>query len=228
MARSSVRVVPLPASQAALATLAALAALATLAVTGCAGATGQGRTTAATSPATASINPGGPISPAPGPAVTGQAGPVTAIISGLPAHPSLAPGGAPLTFTVTLRNPGGQAFRDITPVVSLGHCACTGPPIEMAPAGTLQERDPASGTWRTVMYNPEGGGTDFLLVVQQPAIALPAGGSAAFTFRVAFSQHQRAKLRPGSTAINVAVVRLPAHSPIGQVPAVSVPVQVRP
>lgn len=214
-----------------------LAAL--LAVAGCAGPGGPGGPGGASNsrPApsaavTSGVNPGGPASSGPSPtgaAASGTAGGVAVTISGIPAQAVMSPGGPPLTFTVTLRNEGASAYRDVTPVVSMGHCGCTGPPVAMAPAGTLLERDPATGNWRSVSYNAEGGGTDFLLTIQQPGITLAAGATAGFTFRVAFSSHQPGKLHPGSTAIDVSVVQLPQHNPLGQqVPTASVPIQVRP
>ena len=221
-----------------LARAAALAvpAAALLAVAGCGsvhsggGASSTPATSGSSAPApvSPSVNPGGPMSPSVAGTPSGGA-PVAVVISGLPGRPALTPGGPALTFMVTLRNQGSRAYHDVTPVVSMGHCACTGSPNALAPEGTLQERDPATGSWRTVRYNPEGGGTDFLLVVQQPGITLPAGGSASFTFRVAFTRQQRETLKAGTTAIDVSVVQLPGHTPVGApVPNASVPVAVQP
>ena len=221
-----------------LARTAALAVpAAVLAVTGCGSVSGGGSgasptpaapASSAPAPVSPSVNPGGPMSPSLAGTPSGGA-PVAVVISGLPGRPALAPGGPALTFMVTLRNQGSSAYHDVTPVVSMGHCACTGAPIALAPEGTLQERDPATGSWRTVRYNPEGGGTDFLLVVQQPGISLPPGGSASFTFRVAFTRQQRETLKAGTTAIDVTVVQLPGHTPVGApVPSASVPVAVQP
>ncbi len=214
----------------------AVPAAALLAVAGCgtaAGGSGASSAPASTAaaPVSPSVHPGGPMSPSasvPAGGTAAGAWPVSVVISGLPGKPTLTPGGPALTFTVTLRTVSGSPYHDVTPVVSKGHCACTGSPIALAPTGTLQERDPATRGWRTVRYNPEGGGTDFLLVVQQPGISLPAGGSASFTFRVAFTRHQQQKLKAGTTAIDVSVVQLPGHSPVGQqVPTGSVPVTVQ-
>ena len=221
-----------------LARTAALAVpAAALAVAGCGSVSGGGSSASSTpaapastasAPVSPSVNPGGPISPSVAGTPSGG-GPVAVVISGLPGQPALTPGGPALTFTVTLRNQRSTGYHDVTPVVSMGHCGCTGTPIALAPEGTLQERDQATGHWRTVRYNPEGGGTDFLLVVQQPGISLPAGGSASFTFRVAFTRHQQETLKAGTTAIDVSVVQLPGHTPIGApVPNASVPVVVQP
>ncbi len=206
----------------------AAAAVAALAGTGCTSTavSSSPSPSTATVPTVTTASPGRLMSSAPVPAVTSWGGPVTVIIAGLPTRPVLAPGGAPLTFTVTLQNPGTRVFRGITPVVSMGHCACTGGPVALAPQGSLQQQDPATGRWHSVRYNPEGGGTDFLLVVQQPGITLAARSSVSFTFRVRFSRHQQRPLRGGATAIDVSVVQLPAHAPLGTVPTVSIPVQV--
>ena len=219
-----------------LARTAALAVpAAALAVAGCgsvhsggSGASPAAPASTAPAPVSPSVNPGGPVSPSVAGTPSGGA-PVAVVVSGLPGQPALTPGGPALTFMVTLQNHRGAAYHDVTPVVSMGHCACTGTPIALAPAGTLAERDPATGKWRTVRYNPEGGGTDFLLVVQQPGISLPAGGSASFTFRVSFTRQQQAKLKAGTTAIDVTAVQLPGHTPIGgPVPGATVPVMVQP
>ncbi|MGE5135795.1 MAG: hypothetical protein ACM32E_23155 [Gemmatimonadota bacterium] len=220
-----------------LARTAALAVpAAALAVAGCGSVHGGGSSTSSApaapaskaAPVSPSVNPGGPISPSVAGTPSGGK-PVAVVISGLPGQPALTPGGPALTFMVTLQNHSGTAYHDVTPVVSMGHCTCTGTPIALAPEGTLAERDPATGNWRRVRYNPEGGGTDFLLVVQQPGISLPAGGSASFTFRVSFTRQQRETLKPGTTAIDVTVVQLPGHTPVGApVPSATVPVAVQP
>jgi len=52
------------------------------------------------------------------------------------------PGGRPLAFTVSLRNASGRAQRDVTMVVSMGHCARTNTPLSLAqqwPAGGQDE-----------------------------------------------------------------------------------------
>jgi hypothetical protein len=67
-------------------------------------------------------------------------------------------------FTVTLRNGTDSTYRDITPLVSIGHCTCfSGEPVPVAPGGTLAELEPASGGWRPVYYDKEGTGMDYIL-----------------------------------------------------------------
>jgi hypothetical protein len=138
------------------------------------------------------------------------------------------PWAAPLQFTVTVRNATARPYRDITPLVSIGHCTCSNSPAAPAPDGTLAELGPVTGTWRPVFYEPEGTGMDYILanVVQQPAFTLDAGAAASFTFRMAFSARQGLTLHAGQTAIDVTVLRLPARTWIGNRPAASVPVTV--
>lgn len=181
---------------------------------------------AATSPSATSPSATSPqVTSIPSSATPGS-GSLTVTITGLPGHPALAPGGAPLQFTVTLRNATDHTYRNITPLVSIGHCTCNSSPAEMAPFGTLAERDPATGNWRPVFYDAEGTGMDYILgnIVQQPAFTLRPAATASFTFRVGFTAKQRTSLHGGQTAINVTVVQLPGRTWIGNLPAASVPV----
>lgn len=152
--------------------------------------------------------------------------PIALSITRLPARRQLAPGGRALTFTVGLRNTSRRAYHDISLVISMGHCACTDTPLSLAPAGTLRERDPAGGMWHSVSYAREGGGTDFLRVVQQPGFTLRPDSRADFTYRVAFKARQPNGLQAGASAIDISLVQLPAHTAIGKVPAASVRIQV--
>ena len=45
-------------------------------------------------------------------------------VSGLPTDPVLVFGGQPAKSTVTLRNGSDSTYRDISPLVSIGHCSC--------------------------------------------------------------------------------------------------------
>ena len=45
-------------------------------------------------------------------------------VSDLPTDPVLVFGGQPAKFTVTLRNGSDGTYRDISPLVSIGHCSC--------------------------------------------------------------------------------------------------------
>lgn len=180
--------------------------------------------------------PGSPAAPAstPAPAATGSpaatpapSGYLTVTIGGLPSHPVLVFGGAALQFTVTLRNAANQPYRNITPLVSIGHSTAGTGPVRIAPAGTLAELDAATGTWRPVFYDREGTGTDWWMgdIVQQPAVTLNPGRSVSFTFKIAFSAGQGPLWRPsGQTPIDVTVIQLPGRTWIGSKPAASVPV----
>lgn len=146
-------------------------------------------------------------------------GRLTVTITGLPADPVLVFGGQPATFTVTLRNGSGSTYRDITPLVSIGHCSCSTSPAALAPLGTLAELDPSTGNWRTVDYVTEGTGMDYLLanIVQQPPFTLAPGATASFTFRLAFASlaaQQPSVVRTGQTSIDVTVVTVPSRKAI--------------
>ena len=199
-----------------------------LALAGCAAGSSTGP--AATGPAATGPAATGPALSSPStPAASSPArtGYLTVTISGLPSHPTLAFGGAPLEFTVTLRNATDQSYRDITPLVSIGHSTASTSPARMAPAGTLAELDRASGSWRPVVYDREGTGMDYIMadIVQQPAFTLGPGQSASFRFRIAFSAGQGPMWLPkGQTPVNVTLIRVPARTWIGNRPAASVPI----
>jgi hypothetical protein len=204
-----------------------------IALPGC--SVGTPRSPAATPTATA--RPSSPVirSTVTSPAATGppsaaspRAGSLTVNISGLPSHLALALGRTPLQFTVTVRNATARTYRDITPLVSIGHCTCNNSPAAPAPDGTLAEFDPVTGNWRSVFYDPEGTGMDYILanVIQQPAFTLDAGATASFTFRMGFSAQQGLSLHAGQTAIDVTVLQLPARTWIGNRPDASVAVTV--
>jgi len=193
----------------------AAASLATLMLGGC-----SGSSSSPSSPSSSSASTTTPPTPA------ASSAPIALSITGLPARRRLAPGGRALTFTVSLQNPGSRAYRDITPVISMGHCACTNTPLSLAPEGTLREREPGTGIWRRVTYNREGSGTRFLRVVQQPGFTLKPAARASFTFRVVFSARQKPRFEAGASAIDITLVQLPAHTPIGAVPAAIVRIQV--
>jgi hypothetical protein len=194
-------------------------------------ATSAPAVTATPAPATPAPATPAPATPAAttsprGPAATAP-GYLTVTIGGLPTHPTLAFGGEPLQFTVTLRNATDHPYRDITPLVSIGHSTANTSPVEIGPQGTLAELDPATGTWRPVFYDREGTGMDYIManIVQQPALTLNPGASVTFTFKMAFSADQGPLWRSsGQTPIDVTVIQLPGRTWIGNRPAASVPV----
>lgn len=157
-------------------------------------------------------------------------GKLTATISSVPAAPVLAFGGQPAKFTVTVRNGSGSTYRDITPLVSIGHCSCNTSPASPAPAGTLEELDPSTGSWRPVSYVTEGTGMDFLLAspVQQSPVTLAPGATASFTFRVALDPlaDQSPTERAGKTSVDVTLVTVPARTQLGPSPTAYLPVTV--
>lgn len=176
--------------------------------------------TAAPSTAPASAVVSGTLAPSTGaPSSAPGTGRLTVTVTGLPADPVLVFGGQPAKFTVTLRNGSGSTYRDITPLVSIGHCTCSTSPAGLAPLGTLAELDPFTGNWRTVVYDREGTGMDYLLanIVQQPPFTLAPGATASFTFKLAFAPlaaQQPSVVRTGQTSIDVTVVTVPSRKAI--------------
>ena len=170
------------------------------------------------------------VAAAPSVVPSAGAGVLTAAISGLPAAPVLAFGGQSAKFTVTLRNGSGSTYRDITPLVSIGHCSCSTSPAAVAPAGTLQELDPSTGNWRPVSYVTEGTGMDYLLAstVQQSPVTLAPGVTASFTFRLALAPlaDQSPTERAGQASVDVTLVRVPSRALLGPSPTASLPITV--
>jgi len=178
--------------------------------------------TAAASPVVAA-SPAASGTPAPSTGAPNSApgtGRLTVTITGLPADPVLVFGGQPATFTVTLRNGSGSTYRDISPLVSIGHCSCSTSGASLAPAGTLAELDPSTGNWHPVVYVTEGTGMDYLLAptVQQPPFTLAPGATASFTFQLAFAplaDQRPSVVRTGLTSIDVTVVTVPSGKTAG-------------
>lgn len=150
-------------------------------------------------------------------------------ITGLPANASLSYGGRPIQFTVSLRNGTAHGYRNILPIVSLGHCTCSPYEAQAAPGGTMAELDPATGKWNSIYYDCEGPSDAYLLLAppQFPGLALGPGASARYRLRIAFSPlSQQGNYAAGQTTIDVTLVTLPSRTVIGSSPAVSVPLGV--
>jgi hypothetical protein len=138
----------------------------------------------------------------------------------------LVPGGTPVRFTVTVTNSSTHPYGNILPLVSLGHCNCT--PNTLFPAGTMQERESTSNVWQTIPYDVEGFGTDYLNVTEPGGIQeLPPGGVATFEYRVSLSPASSAQVIRGMGSIDVTLLPLPSHTPIGSSPAASAPIDVQ-
>jgi hypothetical protein len=219
------------------------AAVAALALAGCASAapsrpaTGSGRPASAPSSATAggqsgSAQPAAPAvtaSPAAGAgtAAPPPAGALTAAITIPGPQDGMLPGGPPVHFTVTVTNHSAQAYANILPLVSLGHCTCTA--SALFPPGTMQERDSTSNAWQAIPYDAEGFGTDFLQADEPGGIqSLSPGGVATFEYRVALMLIPGAQLVPGTGHIDVTLLQLPGRDLVGPAPSASVTVHVMP
>jgi hypothetical protein len=149
-------------------------------------------------------------------ATAGQSGTVTAVISGLGAHPVLTPGGPALSFAVTVHNGTGNALKDIQPLVAMGHCSCESGGGSPMPPGTLQLLDPGTGHWQSIFYDTEGTGMDYSYVNQISGVGLAAGASETFDYRVALTNRPLPKgaqpVHDGSSIIDVIVQQLPGHT----------------
>ena len=177
----------------------------------------------ASTPAAASTSPA-----TPGPASTaGQSpGALTAKVTILGTGSGLVPGGAAVRFRVTVTNRSAQTYSNVLPLVSLGHCTCTA--STLFPAGTLQERESTSNVWQTIPYDVEGFGTDYLKVSEPGGIQMISpGGVASFEYRVALKPATSAQVITGQAALDVTLIALPGHSPIGHAPAASAPIGVQ-
>jgi hypothetical protein len=184
--------------------------------------------TNATPAATVAASPAPAASPSPQtppPPPPFQSG-LTTKITILGTSTGLVPGGRPVRFMVTVTNSSTHPYGNILPLVSLGHCSCTA--NSLFPAGTLQERESTSNVWQTIQYDVEGFGNDYLNVTEPGGIQeLPPGGVASFEYRVGLSPATSAQVTRGMGSLDVTLLPLPSHTPIGQSPAASAPVDVQ-
>ena len=147
-------------------------------------------------------------------------------------------GGSAMEFTVAVTNNSGDTLRNLAPIVSLGHCSCSNAPVPTMPLGQLQLRDASTGAWKTVFYDTEGSGMDYLLsssAVPVPSFDLQAGQSATFTFRLqldpASANHLSGQyhLSNGTASVDVSLVHPVSglyNRQIGGSPYASMPVTV--
>jgi hypothetical protein len=178
---------------------------------------------AASTPAAASTSPATPVPASP----AGQPqGALTAKVTILGAGSGLVPGGPAVRFRVTVTNRSAQTYSNVLPLVSLGHCTCTA--NTLFPAGTLQERESTSNVWMTIPYDVEGFGADYLKVSEPGGIQMISpGGVASFEYRVALKPATSAQVTTGQAALDVTLIALPGHTPIGAAPSASAPIAVQ-
>ncbi len=180
-------------------------------------------TPAATMPsaATAASASTAPASPAAQPP-----GALTATVTILGGEAGLVPGGPAVRFRVTVTDKSAQTYSNLLPLVSLGHCTCTA--NTLFPAGTLQERESTSNVWQTIPYDVEGFGTDYLKADEPGGIQLiSAGGVATFEYRIALKPATSAQVTRGQATLDVTLITLPGHTPVGQTPSGSAPIGVQ-
>jgi hypothetical protein len=177
---------------------------------------------AATSSSTATAAPS-----AAAPATPAQPqGALTAKVTIIGGASGLVPGGPAVRFRVTVTNGSSQTYSNVLPLVSLGHCSCTA--NTLFPAGLLQERASTTNIWLPIPYDVEGFGTDYLKVTEPGGIQMISpGGAASFEYRVALSPATSAQVTHGRGSLDVTLIALPGHTPIGQSPAASAPIDVQ-
>jgi hypothetical protein len=179
-------------------------------------------TPAATTPPAAAA----PASTAPATPAAQPGGALTATVTILGGGSGLVPGGPAVRFRVTVTNKSAQTYSNLLPLVSLGHCTCTA--NTLFPAGTLQERESTSNVWQTIPYDVEGFGTDYLKADEPGGIQLISpGGVATFEYRVALKPATSAQLTRGQATLDVTLITLPGHTPVGQTPSGSAPIGVQ-
>ncbi|EDY47391.1 hypothetical protein SSCG_00419 [Streptomyces clavuligerus] len=137
---------------------------------------------------------------------------LTVDITGLPASPRLVPGGAPLKFTVTMRNTGATDHPLIAPVVRFDQYDGGLAPLGSV-AGRLERFDPATGSWQPV-FLPQASGMDFLLAATGGA-PLPKGATTTIRYRVSVDTG----LRAGATELQVYAVSQPTNQQAGMATA---------
>ena len=136
------------------------------------------------------------------------------------------PGGPAVRFRVTVTNGSAQTYANVLPLVSLGHCSCTA--NTLFPAGSLAERESTTNVWQPIPYDVEGFGTGYLNVTDPGGIQLISpGGVATFEYRVALKPATSAQVTQGQGAIDVTLITLPGHTPIGAAPSASAPIGVQ-
>ena len=179
-------------------------------------------TPAATTPPAAAA----PASTAPATPAAQPGGALTATVTILGGGSGLVPGGPAVRFRVTVTNKSAQTYSNLLPLVSLGHCTCTAKTL--FPAGRLQERESTSNVWQTIPYDVEGFGTDYLKADEPGGIQLISpGGVATFEYRVALKPATSAQVTRGQATLDVTLITLPGHTPVGQTPSGSVPIGVQ-
>ena len=184
-------------------------------------------TPAATTPSAAAAPAStAPASTAPATPAAQPGGALTATVTILGGGSGLVPGGPAVRFRVTVTNKSAQTYSNLLPLVSLGHCTCTA--NTLFPAGTLQERESTSNVWQTIPYDVEGFGTDYLKADEPGGIQLISpGGVATFEYRVALKPATSAQVTRGQATLDVTLITLPGHTPVGQTPSGSAPIGVQ-
>jgi hypothetical protein len=208
----------------------AVAAIAAIAVTGCSAQSPGAPSVHASKAAALTTSPPAsstaPATPAPASPAAQPQGALTAKVTILGTGSGLVPGGPAVRFRVTVTNRSAQTYSNVLPLVSLGHCTCTA--NTLFPAGTMQERESTSNVWQTIPYDVEGFGSDYLKVSEPGGIQMISpGGVASFEYRVALKPATSAQVTTGQAALDVTLIALPGHDPIGAAPSASAPIAIQ-
>jgi hypothetical protein len=180
----------------------------------------------ATTAPTPAVTSSPAVSAAPSTPAAQPQGALTAKVTIIDGASGLVPGGPAVRFRVTVTNGSSRTYSNVLPLVSLGHCSCTA--STLFPAGSLAERESTTNVWLPIPYDVEGFGTDYLKVTEPGGIQLISpGGVASFEYRVALNPATSAQVTQGMAALDVTLIALPGHRPIGQSPAASAPIDVQ-
>jgi hypothetical protein len=159
----------------------------------------------------------GPIlaeaSTAPSASYTGYAPPtnaVTTAISGIAADAAMTYPMAWLTFTVTLANSSGFAFKDVEPYVVMGHCGCD-PRNGVAPLVLLDYQN-AAGAWVNLSAGTMNAKGRFDFGGQIGGIDLDGHAAVRLTYRIMTGNTAgETAFTDGAGSLDVYVLQLPKH-----------------
>jgi hypothetical protein len=169
-----------------------------------------------------------PVTPAP--SYTGYAPPLGAIavrFSGLQARTRMHYPMGWLTFSVTLTNTSGFAFRSLDPLLVFGQCTCTPANYGIAPSSSLQLWDAAAAGWKPIQSSELNSRQTYKYVPQLGSIDLGPHAAVTYKYRIQLSRTAgRMKgLVDGTGSLSMYVLQLPKHTrvSVGLDPEASVP-----
>jgi hypothetical protein len=171
----------------------------------------------------ASFNAPVPMSPGPGGSADGIDFTMVA-----PDSTTVRPGGPPMRYSVTLVNTTANDIAQVGMVVSLSHCSCGTPGLQMMPQGSMRMLDPNTNAWVAVPYDREGGGMDFILETLVPPFDLKHGETVTYQLEMRMKADQGFTVNKGGGAIHVTRTNVATHQAIGISPTASLRISVEP